>query len=68
MERLTVTTIGKLLIGDRFYKKNDPHKIVLTKMDVEIGKNFAKNDNEKFPKKYHADTEVIFLRHQNTEL
>lgn len=69
MERNTITTIDKLLIGDRFYKKTDRTKTVYTKVSVKPMANKyrvltygALKDGERHPNHMSTDTLLVFLR------
>jgi len=65
MERNTNTTIYHLSIGDRFYKANDPQRLVWEKVEPEIKGSllhWAKKDNHLFASTFRSNTEVIFLR------
>lgn len=71
MERLTVTTIDKLQVGDRFYKAADRQKAVWTKVqhDVKITnfqtyKYFALKDGSRHPEAISKTTSLIFLKHK----
>lgn len=70
MEKNTKTTIENLQIGDRFYKANDRHKTMFTKVQHESKvthyqtyQHWALKDAERYPLAMKADTQVVFLRH-----
>lgn len=72
MERNTRTTIGELVLGDRFYRQSDKAKVVWTKVAGEVKKtgyqtyvHFGVRDggNPKYPEALKKDTAVVFLRH-----
>lgn len=72
MERNTRTTVGKLAIGDRFYKVNDKNRTVLQKIEHAPFQtkhykytNWAIADGDRHADKMKHDTEVIFLRNVN---
>ena len=65
MERNTNTTIYHLKIGNRFYKANDPQRLVWEKVEKEIKGSllhWAKKDNHLFASTFRSNTEVIFLK------
>jgi len=80
MERMTLTIIGALRKGDRFYLKTDRKKEVWEKVDFPAIKtpyqtysNFAITDNmlqmrHPEPKAFKEETAVIFLRHSYIQL
>lgn len=71
MERGTYTTIEELMIGDRFCLVNDRKRTVLEKVGHQplttkyyTYKNLGKADNEKHPRMFKQNTQVVFLRHK----
>lgn len=72
MERNTITTVGELHIGDRFYKASDKKRVVWEKVESEIKrtyyqtyKHFAITPGERFPVAMNKDSKVVFLINQN---
>lgn len=72
MERHTVTTIDKLISGDRFYKASDKKKQAWQVVPGEVKKThfqtyrfFAKRDTDKHPTPINKSTPIVFLRHTN---
>jgi hypothetical protein len=65
MERNTATTIGRLKIGDRFYKPSDKKKEVWQYISFSNKKFNCKRDRELHPSPLSMDTQIIFLRNDN---
>lgn len=74
MQHLELTTISKLQIGDRFYKKTDRKKVKYTKV-LHAAKetpyytytNWAKADGNVAVLAFKFDSPVIFLRSTATQ-
>jgi hypothetical protein len=71
MERNTLTSMGQLKIGDRFYLKSDRKKTVWEKVESEVKvtnyqtyKHFAQLPGMNYPQPMNRNTVVIFLRHK----
>lgn len=64
MERNKVTTLGKLQIGDRFYKAGDKKKKVWTIKSP--GKNLneymVQEDGDPYPRALKGNAPVVYLR------
>ena len=67
MERNTVTVVGELKTGDRFYLSNNKSKIVyrVVRATYRKGKpTLVKADNDAQDKNMRNTTSVVFLRHK----
>jgi hypothetical protein len=75
MNRLTITTVDKLTISDRFYKAKDKSKSIWTLVPSKklvtkyrTYKHSALKDGTRHPEFVNAETQVVFLRHELTEI
>jgi hypothetical protein len=72
MERNTATTVSKLQVGDRFYKKSDKQRLVWEMVAGQMKAThfrhyhyWAQMDNMIRPQALDGKTPVVFLRHND---
>jgi len=66
MQKYTMTTVDKLVVGDTFLKENDHNEIVYTVLELKCsvkGKVYVKKGNLKMTDMCGSNESIIFLSH-----